>query len=131
MSAVFVDTSALLALLARSDRAHQRAVAVFESLRGREARLVTTSYVLVETYALIDRRLGREALTAFRSSFAPLLDVTWVDADLHERGLDRLERAAAGLSLVDAVSLETIRDQGILEVFAFDRHFAREGLELR
>jgi len=128
MSAVFIDTSAVLALMVGSDRAHRSAVAAFEKLRNRQAELVTTSYVLVETYALLDRRLGREAVLDFRESFAPLVRVIWVDGELHERGLDRLGKSSHSLSLVDAVSFETIREYRILEAFAFDRHFEREGL---
>lgn len=130
MSAVFVDTSAILALMVGSDRAHRSAVKAFDKLRSRQAELVTTSYVLVETYALVDRRLGREAVLDFRESFASLVRVIWVDNELHERGLDRLLMSSHSLSLVDAVSFEAIREHRILEVFAFDRHFEREGLEL-
>ena len=131
MNAVFIDTSAILALLVGSDRAHPQAVEVFEKLRSRQAALVTTSYVLVETYALIDRRLGRDAVRDFRASFAPLIRVIWVDAAIHERGLDRLEKSSHALSLVDAVSFEAIHQHRILEAFAFDRHFEREGLAVQ
>ncbi len=131
MSAVFVDTSAVLALMVGTDRAHADAVAGFEKLRSRGAELVTTSYVLVETYALIDRRLGRGAVISFRERFAPLLRVIWVDAGLHDQGLDRLAKGSSGLSLVDAVSFEAIREHRILEAFAFDRHFDHEDLGLR
>lgn len=131
MSAVFVDTSAIVALMVDSDRAHPKAVEIFEKLRSRQAALVTTSYVLVETYALIDRRLGRDAVRDFRASFAPLLRVIWVDGAIHERGLDRLEKSSRTLSFVDAVSFEAIRRHRILEAFAFDRHFEREGLAVR
>ncbi len=44
MNRVFVDTSALYALLVTSDEKHARARATFESLRVRDAALVTTSY---------------------------------------------------------------------------------------
>jgi predicted nucleic acid-binding protein len=131
MSAVFVDTSAILALMVGSDRAHREAIAAFEDLGRRRAELVTTSYVLVETYALLDRRLGRDAVRDFRSSFAPPLRIIWVDGALHERGLDRLEQSPHTLSLVDAVSFEAIREHRILEAFAFDRQFARENLAVR
>ncbi len=52
----------------------------------------------------------------------------WVDGAIHDRGLDRLEKSSHSLSLVDAVSFEAIRQHRILEAFAFDRHFEREGL---
>ena len=131
MSAVFVDTSALLALLVADDTNHRAAKRAFDSLSREKARLFTTSYVLVETYALLGRRHGREAVQRFRNDFAPLLDVVWVDAELHEAGLDGfLGRAARSLSLVDAVSFAALRARGAHRAFAFDRHFASAGFEL-
>lgn len=131
MSAVFADTSGLLALLSPGDEHHTRAERIFETLRSRCAPLVSTSYVLVETYALVGRRLGVEAARSFRADFAPLLDVTWVDETLHNAGLDLLfERSKRHLSLVDAVSFVTMRRNGVAEAFAFDSHFEQEGFSL-
>ena len=90
MNRVFVDTSAILALLVATDEAHPAAKLAFARLAAREAALLTTSYVLVETYALLGRRLGIEAVRGFREQFAPLLEVIWVDQDLHNRALDTL-----------------------------------------
>jgi predicted nucleic acid-binding protein len=131
VSRVFVDTSAVVALLVSSDHAHPPARRAFEGLRARSARLTTTSYVLVETYALLERRFGLEPVRAFRLGFAPLLDVVWVDREVHEEGLDLLlHRSARGLSLVDAVSFVAMRAQRVDEAFAFDRHFEAEGFRL-
>jgi predicted nucleic acid-binding protein len=126
---VFVDTSAVLAFLSPTDAHHSRARAAFERLRTAEATLLTTSYVLVETYALVDRRLGREAARRFREDFAPLFDVVWVDAGLHERGLDVLFRSPRSISLVDAVSFVVCNQRGIDTAWAFDQHFEDEGLK--
>jgi predicted nucleic acid-binding protein len=128
LSRVFIDTSAILALLVPTDDAHERATRIFERLRGRESALVTTSYNLVETYALMDRRFGRASVASFRDGFAPLLEVIWVDRELHERSLDLLLDRPRGVSLVDAVSFVTIREHRLDGVFAFDQHFEREGL---
>lgn len=131
MSRVFVDTSAFIALLVPSDDAHGEAKTAFDGLRGRLAQLVTTSYVLVETYALLGRRFGPAAVASFRTNFAPLLDVVWVRAELHDRGVDLLQRSnSQTLSLVDTVSFLTIRDLRLRDVFAFDRHFVSEGFAL-
>ena len=132
MSRVFVDTSAACALLDAGDSAHGRARSAFERLRRREALLVTTSYVLVETCALVTRRLGLAALSGFREDFAPLLDVVWVDAAVHEAALDLLfERRRSSLSLVDAASFVTMRRGRIDDAFAIDRQFDEEGLDSR
>ncbi len=128
MNQVFVDTSAILALLVATDEAHPAAKMAFARLAAREAALLTTSYVLVETYALLGRRLGMEAVRGFREQFAPLLEVIWVDQDLHNRALDTLlQRGSRQLSLVDVTSFLVIGEQQIEEVFAFDRHFENEG----
>lgn len=131
MSRVFADTSGLLALLNTKDEHHARARRAFGALAGRQAILVTTSFVLVELYALIGRRLGLPAVRAFRGDVAPLLEVVWVDEAFHEAGLDLLlAQPSQRLSLVDAVSFVAMRRLGIEEAFAFDPHFQREGFTL-
>ena len=131
MNAVFADTSGLLALLNPKDEHHARAVRAFGSLRARQAALVSSSFVLVETYALIGRRLGLDAVRRFRADFAPLIDVVWVDEALHEAALDLLlERRKRLLSLVDAVSFVMMRQRRIGEAFAFDPHFEAENFSL-
>lgn len=128
MSHVFVDTSALYALLVRSDARHGEARRAFGTLMADEAVLVTSSYVLVEAYALLGRRIGLDAVAAFRDDFAPLLDVSWVDAATHDAALgDLLDRGTRDLSLVDVVSFAVMRGRGIDEAFAFDQHFEQEG----
>jgi len=131
MSAVFADTSGLLALLNPADDNHARAKAAFESLRARRTTLVSTSVVLVETYALLGRRFGLDAVRSFRDDFAPLIDVVWVDEALHDAGLDlMLGRRRRQVSLVDAVSFVAMRQRKIEEAFAFDPHFEQEGFVL-
>ncbi len=131
MSRVFVDTSALLALVVGSDQAHGEASEGFARLRAERASLVTSSYVLVETYALLQARIGIGAVRIFREAFAPLLDVLWVDEPTHERALDDLLlRDARKLSLVDASSFELMRANRVDRAFAFDPHFREEGYTL-
>jgi predicted nucleic acid-binding protein len=131
MSRVFVDTSALLALLVGSDEAHEEAKEGFGRLRAERASLVTSSYVLVETYALLQSRIGIGAVRIFREAFAPLLDVLWVDEAAHERALDELLlRDTRKLSLVDSTSFVLMRANRVDRAFAFDGHFREEGYTL-
>lgn len=131
MTGVFVDTSALVSLLFAGERSHATASRAFKRLAKDGATLFTSSFVLVETYALLDRRVERDAVFRFRSDFAPLLQVVWIDQELHEAGLDRLAaRRGEELSLVDACSLAVMERLGLERAFAFDRRFARAGFEL-
>lgn len=127
MNRVFVDTSAILALLVSQDRFHEDARTTFERLKEDRARLVTTSYVMLETYALAGRRLGLDAVRGLREGLAPLFEVVWVDESLHETGLDRLLATdRRDLSLVDALSLVVMERMDLDEVFAFDPHLTTQ-----
>jgi predicted nucleic acid-binding protein len=126
----FVDTSALLPQLSTSDEAHDRAVETFASVIRRD-RLLTHSYVILETTALTQARLGLEATRALLRDIFPLLEIRWVDAALHEAAATAL--LAAGrreTSLVDWMSFEVMHREGIDIAFAFDRDFARQGFKL-
>jgi predicted nucleic acid-binding protein len=127
VSQVFVDTSAILALLNPKDELHPRARRAFDALRAGRAGLVTTSYVLVEIYALLGRRMGLGAVRACRVDLAPLFEVVWVDESIHEEALDLLLDQERGLSLVDAASFVVMRRLRLDRAFAFDRHFEEEG----
>jgi predicted nucleic acid-binding protein len=129
LNRVFVDTSALIALVVASDAAHASAARAFSRLESRQSVLVTSSYALVETYALLGRRYGHRIVEQFREQLQSLLEVVWVDRELHERGLDRLlGREIRGLSLVDAVSFVIMERERIEQAFAYDRHFEQVSL---
>ncbi len=124
----FVDTSALLAVLDADDRNHVPARAAWQDFLAQDAGLVCTSYVLVEAFALIQNRLGIEAVRVFEDAIVPQLQVEWVDAPLHQRAVAALLIAGRRqLSLVDCASFEAMRSLGITTAFAFDRHFAEQG----
>jgi uncharacterized protein len=130
VSAVFIDTSGLYALLDRVDLHHQEAKRTWPGIAV-DSRLVTHNYVLIECAALVQRRLGIAALRSLVQDFQPLLEVEWVTEAQHRAATEAL--LAAGrkrLSLVDCVSFQTMRALGIRRVFCFDEHFAEQGFEV-
>ena len=80
---VFVDTSAVYALLDAGDSNHERALRATERLLGEE--LVTHSYVVVELVSLVRRRLGADAAARLIDEVLPAIEVTDVDASLRSR----------------------------------------------
>lgn len=128
---VFVDTSSLLAVLDAGDLNHSAAKSSWEELLGGEADLVAHNYILVETSALVLRRLGLEALRVFETDIVPVLRVVWVIPEVHEAAVSaHLMAARRALSLVDCVSFEVMRRAGLRSAFAFDPHFSEFGFEL-
>src|ERR1700731_521402 len=128
---VFVDTSALYAVFDRDDSSHRSPREIWTRLVTEDATLLTTNYVLVETSALFQRRLGLPALRAFHEDIVPLLNVEWISEQMHVAGVAAVLAAARKkLSLVDCVSFQIMRQQGVRAAFCFDSHFREQGFEI-
>lgn len=125
---IYVDTSALFAVLDRDDLCHPAAEAIWIRLVQEGAGLVCTNYILVEASALIQRRLGAKALRVFQEDMVPVLRVHWVDEPVHAAAVQMLlDSKSRSLSLVDCVSFVVMRRLGLDTAFAFDRHFQSQG----
>lgn len=124
----FIDTSFFIALLTKEDRFHAKADEAWKSLLESDASLVSTNYTLLETFSLIQNRLGLEAVTDFQRDVVPLLSLEWVDENYHEAGLASVLTAKRrNLSLVDCVSFEVMRRNGVKNILTFDKHFGEHG----
>jgi len=119
---LFVDTSAFYGLADDGDQSHVRAG---QLLRADE-NLVTTDYVLLETWMLIDNRGGYAAAETFwksiRAGAAAVEHVTAADLDaawaIGERFADQ------AFSLVDRTSFAAMERLGVHRAIAFDDDFA-------
>lgn len=99
-------------------------------LLDREA-LVTHGYAVVETTALVQRRLGMGAVRSLADDVLPALELVFVDESLHRSAVaGLLASGVRDVSLVDWTSFELMRRRGIAEAFAFDDDFARQGFAL-
>jgi predicted nucleic acid-binding protein len=124
----FVDTSAFYAVFDRDDANHPAAKETWTKLLRERTTLLTTNYVLVETTALLQHRLGVAAVRSFHEDVVPLLQVDWIVAEGHRAGVEAVLAAARKkLSLVDCVSFQTMRRTGVRTAFCFDAHFSEQG----
>lgn len=107
------------------------AASVWHNLIATEETLVTSSYVVIEIFALAQKRFGMNAVRALDSDVMPSLNVVWIDAELHRRAVAAVLAASSRkLSLVECASFEIMRERGIRRVFALDRDFAAQGFDL-
>ena len=126
---IFIDTSALYALMDADDRNHERARDAWTQWLDQPMQFLTSNYVLLESTALIQHRLGIQAARLFEEEFVPVLSVHWVDADIHAIALKTmLAIGKQDLSLVDCANIELMRRLGHRTIFAFDRHYPEQGL---
>jgi predicted nucleic acid-binding protein len=123
---LFVDTSALYALLNASDPAHAAATRCLIGLHERQVTLVTHEFVVAEASALVQRRYP-DALHVLHRRLLLVVDVVPVTREERDVATAALLAAPRGPSLVDRISFEVMRRDGVTEAFAFDRHFTDEG----
>jgi len=127
---IFVDTSAFISLLQPDDDNHPTSSSVWQSLIDKDQNLFTTNYVLVETFAVLQRKFGLHVIRALQESVLPILNVHWVSPEIHDAAIGLvLGFNRRQLSLVDCTTFETMRRLGIRKVFAFDPHFSEHGFE--
>lgn len=128
---IFVDTSGLFALLVKNDFMHVRAKLNFAYFAQHRVQLLTSSFVLVETAALLQRRVGLEAVHDFQSKIMPLLEIIWIDSEWYTRAIQRLFALNnRNISLVDCISFEIMESREITHAFTFDRHFSEIGFTI-
>lgn len=127
---IFLDTSAIYAWADTADPNHQTAVRRLQAILDRGEDLLTHNYVLVESIALLQARLGVAAaikLAKDSKAFA----IEWVNDDLHASGIRELERSKKRhLSLVDHISFVVMRQRRVATAFAFDPDFMTAGFQL-
>ena len=121
---LLADTSALLALLVRTDGHHEAAVRFVR--QHPHARFLMTDLILSEIVTRVRARTNAaQAVATARSLLeGKRYEVLFVDAPLVASALARMEQFGdKRLSLIDCVSFELMDRLGIEHAFAFDRDF--------
>jgi len=126
MDKVLLDTSGLFALVNQDDAHHGQASEIYSSLIMRNVVLILPNFLLAETHAIINKRLGprpaREFLNAALVDFQ-IERITVEDEWAAHAMLQAISRQR-DLSYFDAVAIALAQRLGINEVFSFDRHFS-------
>ena len=129
MAQVLVDTSAIFALLDRSDTFHPAAKNALNELRRRRGSPLITNFIVAESHALLLSRLGADIARRW------LLQNVWPvervndDDELRARLVIR-QYADKTFSYTDATSFAMMERLGIKTAFAFDPHFRQYGFQV-
>lgn len=131
MRSVFVDTSGYYAFLDRTDQFHAESVRHFQRAEDEGWHLFTSLFVVHESWALIQARLGWDAVDDWLGALVSRSEVLWIDpvafASASASARQARERR---LSLTDCASFEIMRARGCREFIGEDEHFARQGFHL-
>jgi len=127
---IFLDTSAIYAWADIGDANHQSAIRRLQAILESGEELLTHNYVLVESIALLQARLGLVAAAKLAKDSTAFV-IEWVDADLHASGIEALKRSKTRhVSLVDHISFLVMRRHNLGTAFAFDPDFTSAGFRL-
>jgi len=128
---IYVDTSAFLALVHLDDPNHEQAMQTWKKLIEDEQQLISNNYVLVESIALIQRRLGLRAVSILHNDILPFVEIDWLVEELHNSIVKAVIKTnRRQISLVDSSSFDTMRRYEVQTAFAFDSHFPDQGFEV-
>ena len=137
MVPVFVDTGGWIAMAVVRDRFHKQAASCYRKLSREKVPLITSNYVLVETYIRIRYDDGHAKALRFHSLIqeaikAGRLYLEWVTPTIHQKAWDIFEDYTDQVfSFVDCTSFVIAADAGVKEVFGFDQNFSTMGFILR
>jgi len=119
----FVDSSAIVALVDRTDATHQAAVDAYRDLVAQGYRLFTTNYVIAETVDLLIEGVGPDiARRWLRDHRLPVYHAD-EDDERRARALVISSRSQRGLSFTDAVSMVVMEKFAVADAFAVDANF--------
>lgn len=131
MTPVFCDSSAFYAVIDVSETLHRSAAQAWEQLIRDDYHLVTSNYVVTETVAVVQARIGLQAVRAVVDCIEDVVEIAWIDEQLHQAALrDLFTHGRRHLSLVDCTSFALMRRFRIETVFSLDADFERHGFSL-
>jgi predicted nucleic acid-binding protein len=127
---IFLDTSAIYAWADTADPNHRTALRRLQAILQSREELLTHNYVLVESVALLQARLGLMAAVKLAKDSSVFV-IEWVDDDLHASGIRELERSRRRrISLVDQISFLVMKRRAVATAFAFDPDYETAGFRL-
>lgn len=133
MTAMFVDTGALVARVLPRDQHHAASCRGWNILRDVEVKLSSSEHVLDEAVSLLVRQAGASYAARWARDHLASEEIVWLNTsreDWHEalRWLGKFSDQR--LSFTDCLSFALMRREGIGSAFGFDHHFELAGFEL-
>lgn len=126
---VFVDTSAWIAISVKKDINHKEATGYYLDLLKQDTVLVTSDYVLSETYTRLRYDVNHRKAVEFHKIITEAvkedrLSVHWVDETIFLEAWGIFEEYSDQyFSIVDCTSFVIAKRLIVDEVFAFDEDF--------
>ena len=127
---IFIDTAAFLAMENRSDAHHEEAIGYQRTCLKKGKQLVTSDYVLDESYTIIRMRAGHGIAVQFGEALrtSRLLRIEHITSETIEDAWNLFKDFSDHkFSFTDCTSFALMEKLGIGSAFTFDAHFRQYG----
>jgi len=121
-----IDTSAIYALLDRSDNNHSEAKEVLHKLSRENQKIMLTNFLVAECHALISSRLGYELARKWLTHLCWEIERV-AEADEAKAKSIIMTHSDKGYSYTDATTFAVMERYEIKKCFSFDKHFNQYG----
>jgi uncharacterized protein len=132
---LFVDTWGWLVLADRKDSRHQAAVKCYEEENRAAGSVVTTNFVLDETFTLLFRRRPFDEAWRFAETLlqSPSIMVEEITPSRFRKGVElrKMFSDKPRISFTDLTSMVVMHDLKLAQVLTEDDHFRHVGLGFR
>jgi predicted nucleic acid-binding protein len=133
MKSIFLDSSFFKAVIDPDDDFYLQARNIWKSLIENNNPLVTTNYILDETYTLVRAKCDLNKALELRDVLSREqlnMSIVRVTVDDDAVAWDWFIKEWSKLSFTDCVSFAVMKRLGIKDVATFDNHFAKAGFRI-
>ncbi len=126
MEKIMVDTSAIYALIDRSDNNHIKAGKALIRMSRGNYQVLLTNFIVAECHNLILGRLGHKTAREWLKNFCwPVERITAEDERVAQEII--MTHQDKSFSFTDATTFSVMQRLDIVYYFGFDRHFKQFG----
>ena len=133
MDNVFVDTAFFKALIDQKDEFYIQAKSIWDKQLIKKRKLLTTNFILDESFTLIRIRTGIEKLFEFKEFLidgVEDLKIIRVMANDEVKAWEWMKHRWSKLSFTDCTSFAVMKRLELVDVATFDDHFAKAGFNI-
>lgn len=130
---VFVDTSFFKAFIDKNDEFNNQALQILIKLKSSNSLLVTSNYILDETFTVIRSKCTLDLAKDFKKALEEFEGNLYIVRVLVKDERDAWEyflKDWRNLSFTDCVSFAMMKRLGIIRAATFDNHFQRAGFQI-
>ncbi len=130
---IFVDSFAWIAAINKSDNHHEISLRILEELLNKQAKLITTNYVVVETINALSKVEFRKTVIEFIDKLgkSPSVQIVKITDEIYNNAWTLYQqRMDKDWGITDCTSFEVMQMFNIRKAFTGDKHFEQAGYSL-